>query len=1494
MKPDKKNFIPIRFISASILIIAGVFGIFGNIHEAYADQQIKTAGTVTSAADTASNLSCSANAWSAEGATLQADLATLDNSEAFITAATFDSPDISEKLSLSNFGFDIPEDATIDGITLDVYRRSDGGTDGVGTSSQISLSTTAGTPASRNKASLDSPTNWPTSVTQQTYGGASDLWAATSTFSDETINGTGFGVVICAQANATNADIWIDLVQVAVGYTPGVGKFNQRAYIFKNDDGGGPNGLASTTNQAATSTARTNVLRGERMLVGFNIDNSGTAASTSALRLQYENQTDAADTWVDVGTTTEIQISNASTTVSGMIVATTSAPLVDSQCAVSGGNYLAGRFYSNTGTTSALKISKNSCLDLVFSVKTSNATLGSTYRLRLVEAATTSTDVFTGSGGLYVQFPTFTIASAESIQFSKGAFGTTTITIIPETKFVSDDLSMAMDSNGYPIVASFDTAGADSLVVLTCQDLQCITKLAENRFTFATDQGRENSIAIGSDGFPIVSARDGSTTRRLDIIACRDRLCSDTDDIITQISSGSDGIGSQTSLAIGSDGFPVIAHRNSTGNNLMVTKCNDIICTKNQTTAVTSDASFTSTGNASIAIGVDGFPIVAYDNTSNLLAVLACNDKSCIGANEEKNTISFASDNIGDTPSLVIGPDNFPIIAHQNFTNRTLMVTKCYDTACQGSDTTTTEITYNALAIGNTPSIALYGENNLPIIAHRAQNNTIGSSTLLVTLCNDGACTGGDETTVEIFNQLDVPYYESIGIVPTIRIAPDGFPIIYQQATSTDPGTRWLMTKCNSFDCDNAASSSNANLSAATTSPLNFFLDKQEYTNATSSDDIYASMAAASSSIAFQWVTKNTNNTDEITYAWEGHVSESQDLKLQIYRFGSTNEWYGTSTLSAPTVNTDYYLASTTNENLSEYYDGSNRVHARIVMATTTDYSTLYTDSASTTFASVSAAFNGTISSAFSPTHEYNGTSSTTPLITLTEDEGDSLGFTTGNDIRIAIATSTVDMRWNTSITAPTFGGTGSGNVAATVSYEDSAAGSSSVVVIDVTTAFSANQTLTISGLQFNSFGLGFLNSAASALRLFKDGITDAASDASDDKTVTIKGKVTLANNDGGVETNKFTSSSLADGELFSFKLTNTAEQMVEDKIIFTTTSSGLESSDFADLQLIADYDGDGTVDAPLEAGEFGAGTISITGQAGTIAFSGTPTTTPSWNYILTGDISSLQPGDELTVSLLKADIHTTGTTSVASTTVSGTASSVNHIRSGGGTVGGGGSTGGGVTGASTVTGGGSGGGGESLTVSPGFKAPTAVGTASNLWTSGSNGIISDNLYASETTLQEGLNFNNFNFSVPSTDTIVGIEVTIEASASTAAGTIAVALDWNNDVVDVSTTTQKTSSTLTTTDTIYTFGGSSDTWGRTWTASTEFTDAKFSVEVSANPSGGNTLQIDAITVKVHSQATGGGGGGGGRSEIPRKVLTQFASVIKGLEDLVDELLKLVR
>jgi hypothetical protein len=165
-------------------------------------------GTTASLAN--AGTSENANAWVSPG-----NVAADDGTESTITAATYDSPDISEILVASNFNFNAVS-GTVNGITVEIDRRSIILNSGKDFRVQLATGTTFADLVGTNKAVP--ATIWPSTSAVATYGGAADTWSAGLTAAQ--VAAAGFAVFLSAQANIANADIGVDFIRVTVTYTP--------------------------------------------------------------------------------------------------------------------------------------------------------------------------------------------------------------------------------------------------------------------------------------------------------------------------------------------------------------------------------------------------------------------------------------------------------------------------------------------------------------------------------------------------------------------------------------------------------------------------------------------------------------------------------------------------------------------------------------------------------------------------------------------------------------------------------------------------------------------------------------------------------------------------------------------------------------------------------------------------------------------------------------------------------------------------------------------------------------------------------------------------------------------------------------------------------------------------------------------------------------------------------------------------------------------------
>jgi len=130
---------------------------------------------------------------------------------------------ITHYLKSTNFGFAIPTDATVIGVTVDI-ERSQTGVGAAVNDSSVKL-VKGGTISGNEKAT---GTTYPTTDAYATYGSASDLWGLTLTPAD--INLSTFGVVI-ASTDTVAGTAQIDHVRITIDYTGSNRGTNQNKYF---------------------------------------------------------------------------------------------------------------------------------------------------------------------------------------------------------------------------------------------------------------------------------------------------------------------------------------------------------------------------------------------------------------------------------------------------------------------------------------------------------------------------------------------------------------------------------------------------------------------------------------------------------------------------------------------------------------------------------------------------------------------------------------------------------------------------------------------------------------------------------------------------------------------------------------------------------------------------------------------------------------------------------------------------------------------------------------------------------------------------------------------------------------------------------------------------------------------------------------------------------------------------------------------------------------
>lgn len=143
------------------------------------------------------------------------DRAVSSNNSYATTGTIFGANDPTQYLKCTNFGFAIPGGSTIDGIIVEVERKSDASSTEC-KDSRVRIVKADGAIGTTDKASADI---WPTTEAYKTYGTSSDLWG--ETWTAEQINDADFGMVIATTKHDSAGLGSIDHVRITVHYTAG-------------------------------------------------------------------------------------------------------------------------------------------------------------------------------------------------------------------------------------------------------------------------------------------------------------------------------------------------------------------------------------------------------------------------------------------------------------------------------------------------------------------------------------------------------------------------------------------------------------------------------------------------------------------------------------------------------------------------------------------------------------------------------------------------------------------------------------------------------------------------------------------------------------------------------------------------------------------------------------------------------------------------------------------------------------------------------------------------------------------------------------------------------------------------------------------------------------------------------------------------------------------------------------------------------------------------
>lgn len=282
------------------------------------------------------------------------------------------------------------------------------------------------------------------------------------------------------------------------------------------------------------------------------------------------------------------------------------------------------------------------------------------------------------------------------------------------------------------------------------------------------------SVAVGIDGYPVVASYD-STTGDLVVTHCKDRVC-DTNEV-RRISRPDGAIGTFPSIAIGADGFPVIAHVDSGNTVLYLTRCKDLACR----TVVTPRSVEIGIGTArpALTIGTDGRPIVVYNRPNGTIVLAHCADTVCSSVTIRVLTAALAN---GTNPAVAIRPQGGLVIGVQH--NNGLVAVVCADEDCASSSAS--NLTSASVgAAGQYPKLAIGTDRFASFTSFQP-----AQARYVLTHCLDESCQSSESSAV--------PSGYGAGYVSDLVVGTDGLPLV---ATWSPSSKGLYLIRCMTRSC---------------------------------------------------------------------------------------------------------------------------------------------------------------------------------------------------------------------------------------------------------------------------------------------------------------------------------------------------------------------------------------------------------------------------------------------------------------------------------------------------------------------------------------------------------------------------------------------------------------------------------------------------------------------------------------------------------------------
>jgi len=279
-------------------------------------------------------------------------------------------------------------------------------------------------------------------------------------------------------------------------------------------------------------------------------------------------------------------------------------------------------------------------------------------------------------------------------------------------------------------------AAPAALVALALLFSSSTTTLAANsiiRADIVGDVGQWTSMALDSNGRPVVSYWD-ATRNQLKVLHCGDVNCWDSTSTYPDPSSN---VGQYTSLALDSNGRPVVSYYDASAHALKVLHCGDANCSAGN--SITSPDTNYAGAFTSLALDSVGRPVVSYQGYGALM-VLHCGNANCTAGNSITSP-DMSGQDVGRWTSLALDGSGNPVISYYDATAQKLKVMHCNDAYCAGNnESIAVPEAYGN--VGEWTSLVLDASGN-PVVSYWYRTD----DELKVLHCGNPNCTAGNSIT---------------------------------------------------------------------------------------------------------------------------------------------------------------------------------------------------------------------------------------------------------------------------------------------------------------------------------------------------------------------------------------------------------------------------------------------------------------------------------------------------------------------------------------------------------------------------------------------------------------------------------------------------------------------------------------------------------------------------------------------------------------------------